>query len=350
MDCFHWRQVTPVILMGSKQVESSWPGLQGRVLREQETQFQGHRRYSAHSGAGKRPRSRGHLAGSPREPQEEQACSTARYFSQNGTFAWRFVESFVANVLRDELLPDLLIEVFSEDSAQESVVKLTDKDTVKTDRRFGVVPGRVYVELLHEVTGEVVSAVFQSSIREHVDAYLAQAAVRHCVDKIISETLAPLLPTLVQEVQVELAEDGVVEFDLLPEVLGEEARAVALSVLAEHDCHIAAQQLTHVCQSAGRLVDVLLMGQLVELMAGQGQRFREQEQAGWVLNILLHRLCSAQRLRDATLENWPMRVHHRRLFTDVVLDVLLSELTEAVGEDLEDLLEYEQLVEGAALH
>ncbi|XP_069039042.1 uncharacterized protein [Lepisosteus oculatus] len=286
-----------------------------------------------------------------RAQRERQDHAAALHFMENKAFAQQFVNSLIRELLCDELIPDLLIEGFS--------VKHAAKDTAKRSRHIGsrgsatavesLMPlsGWVLDELLQEVLHDVSAEVIRTSVKDLVDTHLAQAAVHHCASDVLSETLALLLLEVARAAQ----EEAQLEAQLLPEVVAQEAREVALSVLAERDSETAACQLAQVSHYATkRLLDVFLMGHLVELAASQGQCFLEKELSGrlldsWMIEMFIHQFFRVQRLREQTLQSAPVRSLHRQIVTDVILDVILSELTESMDEDMGDLLEYEQLME-----
>ncbi|XP_041098454.1 uncharacterized protein LOC121309539 isoform X2 [Polyodon spathula] len=288
-------------------------------------------------------------------------CAAALYFKENERFAWDCVNSFIEDVLFDELIPDLLIEVFSRDPVQSSPVKFPSTVSVKVQRQSKArhvqehathLPSMLFGELLQELMLDVSAEALRSAIKGFVDSHLTKAAIYDNMSEIVTETVQDLIPGLVREVQTGLAVDSVLEEELLPEVVSEEARAVVLSVLGEHDSEISRLQLAQVSRYTGqRLVDSFLMDHLVALMENHGQSFVQKEQSrklldSWIVNTLSHQYHSVRRQRDATLENVPLRHHHHKVFTDVALDVILGELAASVDEDVEDLLEYERQMEG----
>ncbi|MGH0148264.1 UNVERIFIED_CONTAM: hypothetical protein FKN15_046436 [Acipenser sinensis] len=303
---------------------------------------------------------------------QRQDCAAALYFTENKRFAWDCVNSFIADILSDELIPDLLIEVFSRDSVQQSSpVKLPSTDSVKKQRQSNAghvqehtsrLPSMLFGELLQEVMLDVSAEVLRSAVKGFVDSHMTKAAIYDSMSEIVTETVQDLIPGLVREVQAGLAVDSVLEEELLPEVVSRYA--------------------------ARRLMDSFLMDHLVALVENHGQSFVQKEQSrklldsnnqgfgayltlaeqhcspdsiaqvncschkfascvtGWIVNTLFHQYHSVRRQRDATLENVLLRHHHQKVFTDVALDVILGELTASVDEDVEDLLEYERQMEG----
>ncbi|XP_064208147.1 uncharacterized protein LOC135263738 isoform X1 [Anguilla rostrata] len=206
-------------------------------------------------------------------------------------------------------------------------------------------------DLLLDLVREITVATFQRYTRDFVDVYLAEVTIRRCASEIISEMVQLLLPGLVEEVQREKAVDEVIEADLLPEVLVEEASAVVLSELARCQSQVTIQQFSQVRQYASSwLMDFFLMDCLLELGPSKAQCFTEKEQSGrlldsWMLDVLFHQLFSVLQHRGITMENIPLRNYHRQVFTDIALDVMLSEFCQSLDEDMEHLLEFEQLME-----
>ncbi|XP_061105378.1 uncharacterized protein LOC133133288 [Conger conger] len=136
-------------------------------------------------------------------------------------------------------------------------------------------------DMVHEVTVETI----QRCTRGFVDSFLAEVTIRRCAADIISEMVQLLLHGLVEEIQREKAADGVIEAELLPEVLVEEARAVALSEMARCESQLTVQQLSQVRQYASsRLMDVFLMDTLLELVARKPWCFTEKKQSGRLLD------------------------------------------------------------------
>ncbi|KAG7483889.1 hypothetical protein MATL_G00043080 [Megalops atlanticus] len=256
-------------------------------------------------------------------------------------------------------MPGLVVHP-KQEPYQDSPEKLMRRGHMAKTRQSNSIAGEscslqlaqcVLDDLLQELVCEVADAVFRTAMRDFVDTYLAEVAVRQCAADVLSEVVQLLLPRLVEEAQTEMALDDVIESELLPEVIAEEARAVALSELAESDTQVTIKQLTQVMHYANnRLMDTFLMGHLVELVANQGRCFAEMDQSGklldgWMLDVLSLQLFNELRLRNITMENVPLRNYHRHVFTDIVLDVMLSELTESLDEDMEHRLEYERKME-----
>lgn len=100
--------------------------------------------------------------------------------------------------------------------------------------------------LLQDIVREVTVATLQGCIRGFVDTFLAEMTIQRCAADIIYEMVQCLLHGLVEELQREKPLDDVIEAEMLPEVLVEESRAVALSELARCESQVIIQQLCKV--------------------------------------------------------------------------------------------------------
>uniref|UniRef100_A0ACB8EYA6 Uncharacterized protein n=1 Tax=Sphaerodactylus townsendi TaxID=933632 RepID=A0ACB8EYA6_9SAUR len=99
-----------------------------------------------------------------------------------------------------------------------------------------------------------------------------------------------------------------------------------------------------------QLIDIFLLEHSIGKMSFPGPRFFEKEHSSMVLDslmfdILLGQFFSIQQWQRTTFENIPLRDFHLRAFTEVALDVILTELNKLTVENMEDLLEYERGVQ-----
>ncbi|XP_077162258.1 uncharacterized protein LOC143821782 isoform X2 [Paroedura picta] len=97
--------------------------------------------------------------------------------------------------------------------------------------------------------------------------------------------------------------------------------------------------------AAKQLIDIVLLECLIGKMSSPGLRFFEEHSSmaldSLMFDILLWQYFSIQHGQQATFENIPLRDFHLKAFTEVALDVILTELNKLAVEDMEDLLEYE---------
>ncbi|XP_054854307.1 uncharacterized protein LOC129342515 isoform X2 [Eublepharis macularius] len=165
-------------------------------------------------------------------------------------------------------------------------------------------------------------------------------------DEIVKEAFHAASPAVIQKAHQELEEemfDGIVSFPV-----EEEAKGVVHSVLGECSDEIIKPQQQQVAKFAAKqLIDIFLLERLIGKMSLPGPRFSEKEHSSMVLDslmfdILLRQFFSIQQQQQATFENIPLRDFHLKAFTEVALDVILTELNKLVVEDMEDLREYER--------
>ncbi|XP_039620341.1 uncharacterized protein LOC120536062 isoform X2 [Polypterus senegalus] len=259
------------------------------------------------------------------------------HFTRDQHFADSLVDSLISDMLVDELIPDVLAELFSRPSLQVSGM---DKTQAEGQRRFA--------KHLQRFPAVPRDQDARAELAQLVDSHLTRAALNDCTSTLVSETVSILVPALVQEAMDELAVDTFLEEDLIPEVVEEEVRMAVRLALSEHTSATSQQQLAQVRRcAANRLMDSLQMDGLLDLMAAQDGLFSQKQQAarlldGCMLELLCHQYLASCLLRDTTLQNRPIRRYHRRLFSQVALEAMLTRLEGSLQEDAEDWLEYEK--------
>ncbi|XP_067826929.1 uncharacterized protein [Heptranchias perlo] len=271
------------------------------------------------------------LSQSPGRERQFAACS---FFRENKSFAWNFVDSFISEVLRDELVPDALMEVLSgvytkcppvysltkkNSYIQSKLQQITELDVLKQRPAVSVLD-----TLLKEIVGELTVRVIRSAVKE-----------------------------LVKEAVSEMILEGILQDEILPSVLDEETRNVAVLLLSEYHTEISEQQQEEVRTYASRrLIDMLLLENLMKIIGSEGRAFSEKVELdrlldSWMLDVFFGQYFNISRHNHVTVENVALRDYHQKAFTDVVLDVILTEMSEHVDQDLADLSQYEQEMEEA---
>lgn len=64
-----------------------------------------------------------------------------------------------------------------------------------------------------------------------------------------------------------------------------------------------------------------------------------------MLDILLDQYLNISHSNCTTIDNVALKDYHVKAFTDVALNVILTEMSEHMDEDMADLFEYERQVE-----
>ncbi|XP_041030096.1 uncharacterized protein LOC121269527 isoform X3 [Carcharodon carcharias] len=173
--------------------------------------------------------------------QELAACS---FFRENKSFAWNFLDSFILEVLRDELVPDILMEVLSGYYTKCPIYSPTRKhfhtkrklqQTVKLDVFKQQPAVSVLNILLEEVVSELTVGLIRRVVEELVRNHLTTTAINESLTEVMAETIEPMVPQLVKEAVSEIWQEGILQEEILPEVLDEEMRNVAVLLLGEYD-------------------------------------------------------------------------------------------------------------------
>ncbi|XP_028563353.2 uncharacterized protein LOC114585162 isoform X1 [Podarcis muralis] len=189
--------------------------------------------------------------------------------------------------------------------------------------------------------------VVKSAVKDFADEYLNRAAIFNSMDEIVTEVAHAALPKLIQEAQQELDQEELLDGIILC-VVEEEANALVQTVLDEYHSEMFKLQKGEVAVLAAKqLIDIFLLERVIGKMSLQGPRFSGKEHSSAILDnfmfdILLKQLFSIQQQQRVTSENIPLGDFHLKAFTEVALDVILTELNKVVDEDMEDLLEYEK--------
>ncbi|XP_067420849.1 uncharacterized protein [Emydura macquarii macquarii] len=197
------------------------------------------------------------------------------------------------------------------------------------------------VEVLQDLSADV----FPSAMEDF--DYLTRAAIFDSLDKIVTEEVQPVLPMVLREAHQEEEDEHVLE-GIISHVVEEDAKALAHSVLSHYDAETMKVQQNQVTAFASKhLIDIYLLEHLIRLTGTADPGFEAKERsslvlASWMFDILIRQFSSLQEQQHATFQNVPLGDFHRKAFTEVALDVILTELNKLAEEDMEDLLEYER--------
>ncbi|XP_072449619.1 uncharacterized protein [Chiloscyllium punctatum] len=224
-------------------------------------------------------------------------------------------------------------------------------ETVKLDALKQLPAVTILDTLLEEAVSEVTVGLIRKVVEELVENHLTNTAINDSLTELIVETVEPMVLQLVKETVNETLLEGILQEDILPEVLDEEMRNVAVLLLSEYDTETHEEQQQAVSTNADqRLLDMFLLEGLLKILRNQGRELSEMIELdrlldGWMLNVLIGQYLNITQHCCLITENVALKDYHRKAFTDVVLDVILSELSEHMDEDLADLFQYEQQME-----
>ncbi|XP_069803872.1 uncharacterized protein [Dendropsophus ebraccatus] len=278
-----------------------------------------------------------------------------RYITENKRFAQDFVDSFIAEILMDEIVPDVLIETLT-NSTQMSKKKYNTKKRShwKSDDYRGKSAGSVSKSLLDELLIEILrdlsAHVLRRMMRDFVDDHLVRAALHDCIDEILTNIIQTELLSMVDELNTETQHDRLLD-NLIQSVIDKEVKDTVVSVLTECDDQLSEFHKNQITVTANKhVVDIFLLEHLLGMIGSHeplafGKDPMQCLLDSIMLDVLLREQVSIQRVQQSTLENYPAMVFHQNTVSKVALEVILTELHMILVEDMEDIFEYERDVE-----
>ncbi|XP_059495066.1 uncharacterized protein LOC125467025 isoform X2 [Stegostoma tigrinum] len=263
-------------------------------------------------------------------PLEEHPTSS--FVREGHSFAWNFVNSFILEMLQDELVPDTLMEVLSDDAnkcapaysptGKNFDIKGKLPQTLKPAILKQLPAVSILDTLLEEAVGEMTVGLIRRVIEKFVKNCLSNTAIDESVTELIAETIEPMVPWLVKEAVSETLE-GILQENILSEVLDEEMRNIAVLLLSEYDTETCEEQQQAMRTNADmRLLAVLLQENLLKILGNQGRRLPEKIELdrlldSWKLNVLFRQYLYITQHDCLFTKNVALKDYHRKAFTDV---------------------------------
>lgn len=282
------------------------------------------------------------------------------YYPFKENLAWYFVDAIILEVIQDRLVPDILMELLLNDNTKHQPVyaQRVKKSHIQNELRIdqlGAFKPRPAVSILETLLEEEICDLTRGLIRnvfeEFANIHLTSIIISEFLTELIEETIIPILPQIVKEAVHEVLLEEILQEDILPGVLDEEMRHVALLELGEHASKVYEQQLGEVRTYAGkRLIDMFLLEIMLKALGNEGRAFSEEVELdrmldSSMLDILLDQYLNISHSNCTTIDNVALKDYHVKAFTDVALNVILTEMSEHMDEDMADLFEYERQVE-----
>ncbi|XP_053861265.1 uncharacterized protein LOC128823168 isoform X1 [Malaclemys terrapin pileata] len=211
-------------------------------------------------------------------------------------------------------------------------------------------PNSLLDELFAEVLRDLLAEVFRSAMKDFIEDYLTRAAISDSIDGIVTEVVQMVLSAFLREALQELEYEAILQ-EVISHVVEEDAKALAQSVLCDYDAEMIKLQQSQITAFASKqLIDLFLLEHLIGMTSTYPPGFWGKEHSSvvllsWMFDILIRQFFSIQEQQQTTSENVPLGDFHQKAFTEVALDVILTELSKLAEEDLEDLLEYERGVQ-----
>ncbi|XP_062894310.1 uncharacterized protein LOC134340756 [Mobula hypostoma] len=285
------------------------------------------------------------------------------FFKENQLFARNFVDTIILEVIQDELVPDILTEVLLNDDTKYQPVYASSmkKFLIRNEQQqtaqliaFKQRPAVLILEtLLEEEISDLTRALIRTVLEEFVNIHLTTAIINESLTELIMETIEPMVPQLVKETVNEMVLEEILQEDIVPDVLDEEMRNVVLLQLSEPVTEVYEEQLEEVrIYASKRLIDMFVLEILLKTLANKGRAFSEEVELdrlsdSSMLDILLGQYLNISQYSCAAIDNVALRDYHLKAFTDVALDVILTEMGEHMDEDMADLFQYERQMEEA---
>ncbi|XP_044853210.1 uncharacterized protein LOC123354890 isoform X4 [Mauremys mutica] len=292
----------------------------------------------------------------PSCPHEEHVAQ-CHYSLDLTQLAWNLVDSFLSQLLLEELVPDVLLETFTEfikDQRQQPLKSSNGKSKGEKSQHLREsmstlkhLPDSLLDELFVEVLRDLSADAFRGAMKDFVDDYLTRAAISDSMDGLVAEVVQMVLPSILREALQEMEYEAILQ-EVISHVIKEDAKALAQSVLSDYDAkRIKLQQSQITACASKQLLDLFLLEHLIGMTSTHPPGFGGKEHSSvvldsWMLDILIRQFFSIQEQQRTTSENVPLGDFHRKAFIEVALDVILTELNKLAEEDMEDLLEHER--------
>jgi hypothetical protein len=126
-------------------------------------------------------------------------------------------------------------------------------------------------------------------------------------------------------------------------------KKLVLETVEEQKIQIEKQQTNEIKKVAKeKLVNNLMLDHMLTKVAQHGRVLAENEDInqlmdGMILDVLLHTHSDVRKVKEKTLNNYPIKKFHLNSFMNVALDILVAELSSNLEEDMKELENFEQI-------
>lgn len=289
------------------------------------------------------------------KPKTDQGLN--KYFVENQHFAWDFVESLVSKILRDEILPDVVIEALTNNPSKISWLptkKYQGTELSKSlisDRGLLAYFSQIFLdELINELLKELCNHALKMEVQDFVGDHLMESTLHDFLDELITRIIQTELLSLVEELNKETEYDKWLE-NFIQSITDMEVRNIVTTVLTESDDQFSELLKNQIVATANKhIVDMFILDELLGLIGTHQPLMFEKDSSGYllesiILDVLLKEYVTVQKLQQTTFENCPANRFHQDMVNELALDVILTELNMLLVEDMEDIFEYEHDIE-----
>ncbi|XP_073441282.1 uncharacterized protein [Dendrobates tinctorius] len=246
-----------------------------------------------------------------------------QYFAENKHFAQDFVDSFISEILVDEILPDVLIESLTNSSQMPKKRKKTTRNW-KSEHKYNDNhrgSGRSHSltlldELLIEILRDLSAHVLRRMVRDFVDDHLIRTALHDCIDEILTSIIQTELSSMVDELNAETEQDRFLN-NLIQGVIDKEVKDSVISVLTECDDELSELHKNQITVTANKhVVDLFLLEHLLGMIGTYepmmfGTDPMQSLLDSLVLDVLLREQVNIHQVQQDTFENYPAMLFHQ---------------------------------------
>ncbi|XP_077313075.1 uncharacterized protein LOC143933862 isoform X2 [Lithobates pipiens] len=289
------------------------------------------------------------------KPKTDQGLN--KYFVENQHFAWDFVESLVSEILRDEILPDVVIEALTNNPSKISWMPTKKYHGTKLSKSLITSGGSLTYfsqlfldELINELLKELCNHALKMEVQDFVGDHLMESTLHDFLDELITSIIQTELSSLVEELNKETEYDKWLE-NFIQSITDMEVRNIVTTVLTESDDQFSTLLKNQIVATANKhIVDMFIFDDLLGLIGTHDPLLFEKDSSeclleSIILDVLLKEYVTIQKVQQTTSENCPAKHFHQDMVNKLALDVILTELNMLLVEDMEDIFEYEHDIE-----
>ncbi|CAM5121286.1 unnamed protein product [Natator depressus] len=118
--------------------------------------------------------------------------------------------------------------------------------------------------------------VFRSAMKDFVDDYLTRAAIFESMNRIVTEVVQMVLPIILREALQEMEYEAILQ-EVISQVVEEDTKALAHSVLGDYAKMIKLQQSQITAIASKQLIDTFLLEHLIGMTSTYDPEFGGKE-------------------------------------------------------------------------
>ncbi|CAF2077202.1 unnamed protein product [Rotaria magnacalcarata] len=314
------------------------------------------------------------------------------YIRRNDAFANRFIEDFISKCIEDQFIPDILLEIISE---------LDRENKNKTDKSIKPSTDQYYTQINNLATKkeidhshlfsdawireldyqrphipssnidsnisllkpldfrEIPYTQIQPQIRYHdlhqddqgrVLRDISQELINQEVENMVTEITGQTVTNKLHNVPAMNDATNDIYRDIESEVVREIMRDAAYDIHNSQRGQVSQVQFNAIeKQAQNKLLDTIFLDQLIGKYIKQNGSVVDVDDLSrfldaTILDNLIYQYEDIQDNRSRTLDNYALRKFHLNSFMNMTMDLLLTELSASLIEDMKDLDEQERRI------